>query len=196
MNQWKSLKDLVSSWWVLLIIGILCVVAGIACLFNPAAGFLTVSTIVALAFTAAGILRIIFVIANRDRIPAWGWDLVGAIIMTIAGFCLFGGTGMVFVYIFYAAGFIGGGISGIVRSISMRKVEGSHWILSLIFSILAVCLGIFFVLNPAVAMLNIGFLAGFSMIFNGVNFIVTSIGMSKTKSAMNRVEDAYNELRK
>lgn len=193
MNAWQSVRDLVSKWWILLIIGILSVIAGIALFCSPLVGTTTVAIIASVSFLLMGIQRIIFVISNRDRIPAWGWDLIGAILLTIAGVALLcspGAQGFI-LYLMYSIGFIGGGISGIARSIAMKKVEGSHWLLSLIFAILTIAMGIFLLLNPVVALLSIGLMAGFAMVFNGINLIVSSIAMSKTNSTMKSVEEKY-----
>jgi uncharacterized membrane protein HdeD (DUF308 family) len=60
-----------------LLLGCLCVIAGILCLLNPARSLEAITFILAIYFIGSGIIRL--PITATDRFPAWGWGVVAAI---------------------------------------------------------------------------------------------------------------------
>ena len=84
-NTMTKIMETLKKWWLVLILGIISIGLGIWALANPGAGFSAVSLIVAIDFIVVGVFSVAYVIANRDIIPAWGWDLVAAIIILLLG---------------------------------------------------------------------------------------------------------------
>ena len=67
-------------WWNLLT-AILCVIAGGVLLFNPIAGALTLTVVLAAYMLATGITKVLMAFNYRTRIPrAWGWVLFSAFV--------------------------------------------------------------------------------------------------------------------
>ena len=72
-----------------MILGCLCVVAGILCLGYPAASLEALTLILGFYFIASGIARM--VVNARERFPGWGWGMVSAVaevllgVLTLAG---------------------------------------------------------------------------------------------------------------
>jgi uncharacterized membrane protein HdeD (DUF308 family) len=60
-----------------MLLGCLCVIAGILCLLNPARSLQAITFVMAIYFIGSGIIRL--PITATDRFPAWGWGVVAAI---------------------------------------------------------------------------------------------------------------------
>jgi uncharacterized membrane protein HdeD (DUF308 family) len=60
-----------------LLLGCLCVIAGVLCLINPARSLAAITFILAIYFVGSGIIRL--PITVTDRFPGWGWSVVSAL---------------------------------------------------------------------------------------------------------------------
>jgi len=191
----KNLKNACKNWWLLLILGILCIVAGILILCTPFGGVTTLSIILMITLIIVGIVGVIFVISNRKDIPAWGWDLVLPILTIIAGIILaFCPTASnVFVIILCAAGILFKSIEAICYAISLSGIKGSGWGWSLAAGIIGLILSIFLFANPLFTGIVVSVFVGVGLTFLGIESIVLSVQMSKIKAKIQRAEDAVEE---
>ncbi len=190
----ENLKNSCKNWWLLLILGILCIIAGIAVLCSPAGGTVAIAIILSIALIVGSILGIIFVISNRKEIPAWGWNLVLPILVLIAGIILLCNTGasVVFVLCFFAVGILFQAVETICVSISMSKVEGSGWGWTLALGIIGLLIAFTLFANPLFSMIMVSVFAGISLLFAGIESIAVSVQLSKMRSAMKK-EEAENK---
>ena len=185
-NIMTKIMETLKKWWLVLILGIISIGLGIWALANPGAGFSAVSLIVAIDFIVVGVFSVAYVIANRDIIPAWGWDLVAAIIILLLGIAVAAIPGLsesIAIWLF-TFGFIFKGIFSIFKAFTFKSegVKGWGWVLAL--GIITLILGIMLIVNPIVSALSIDLLAAFGMFSFGISMIVTSIQMSKAKSTI------------
>lgn len=78
-------------WWHLLT-AVLYLLAGIALLWHPVAGALTLTIILAAYLLAAGITKIVLAFRYRRALPAaWGWVLVSALVDIALGLLIVSG---------------------------------------------------------------------------------------------------------
>lgn len=200
--MFEKVKDVLSKWWIALVLGILFIVGGVFLLGNPGAAVESLSWILVVFFITSGILSIVYVLKNKDTIPAWGWDLAAAILTTVLGFVVLFRPLMkesLLVGI-YAAAILFAGINGITNSISMKKLKVKSWWVLLIAGILMVVAAFMVAANPIVGLLSIGIWVGMSVIFKGVELIATAIALSKAKGVVDNAEKQVNaaaeEIRK
>ena len=155
-----------------IIVGVLLIIGGCACMFNPGVTFLTSGYLIAILLLVYGIVGIINVIRKYAHpmellmhIPA---IIIGVIAIIRPGSTLVLDTMLVY---FLAIWFIIQGIVSICVSVQARKTKiGWYW--GVVLGILALLLGIYTCFHPMVSALAIGILIGFYLIDAGINMIV------------------------
>ena len=155
-----------------IIVGVLLMMAGIACLFSPGATFLASGYVLAILMLIYGIVGIVNVIRKKAHPAMLVVDLLAVIIGVIA--ILKPGTTLaidiLMTYLVAAWFVIQGGIS-IYVSIKARAYQ-SGWVFGLILGIIGVLLGAYSFFNPMVSALAIGILIGIYLIEAGLSMIV------------------------
>lgn len=73
---YKTVKNSINHWFLILIAGLIFVVLGIWTMLTPVSSYLTLSVIFSVSFIIIGFIEIIFAISNRKEIDSWGWTLV------------------------------------------------------------------------------------------------------------------------
>lgn len=188
----NRIAEILKKWWLVLIIGIISLILAFVLIANPGTGFEVARIVGIINFIAIGIVGIASTIARRNEIPAWGWNLVGCIILLglgifIAAVPLLSDTILIFLFTF---AFLFEGINGIFGAISLKNQGVSGWGWTLALAIITVILGFLLVGHPLVAALSIDIIVAAAMLCFGITMIVLSIQMSKAKATM----DKMNEL--
>ncbi|MDY5970055.1 MAG: DUF308 domain-containing protein [Bacteroidales bacterium] len=78
-NMMKHAYGAIKNWWISLLVGILAVTLGIACLCTPLAAFNSLAVLFETALLLGGILEIIYAFANSRISLGWGWILLGGL---------------------------------------------------------------------------------------------------------------------
>ena len=185
-----KIKSILSKWWIALILGILCIIAGVWCMQNPVDAVGVLAKVLVVVFILTGIYGAIFVLNNKDNIPAWGWDLAAAVITVILGIVLLFAPAAQYGLIcgLFGAGVLMIGINGIEAALAQKKLKIKTWWVILILGILNIIMAFMLAFNPVVEILTVGMWAGFAAILKGVEYIVLSITMSKANSAVKNAE--------
>lgn len=71
-----SAAKAVKNWWLLLVVGLVFITAGLWVLGTPLSSYLTLSTLFSVSFIVTGFSDIAFSLSNRRLIKGWGWNLV------------------------------------------------------------------------------------------------------------------------
>lgn len=158
----------------LIIMGILMVIAGIACLVTPIATTFGVMYFFMILLFVSGIMLIIRSIAYRR----FGLGLVfGIISVILGGFLVFSPSlaidvEVIILYIM-AGWLVVRGIIGIVDACRAKKfIGGGTFALALIVSILVIITGVYSLFNPMVFAFSLGILASCYFIVEGVDMVV------------------------
>lgn len=112
-------------WWNLLT-DILYLLAGAALLWNPIAGALTLTIILAAYLLATGFTKIVLALGYRATIPgAWGWMLISALIDIVLGLMIvFGlpGTSLWVLGLLIGINLLFTGVAVLVAAVSCRHL--------------------------------------------------------------------------
>ncbi len=181
--------EILKTWWLVLIIGIISLILAFILIANPGTGFEVARIVGIINFIAIGVIGLISTIARRNEIPAWGWNLVGWIILIILGIVIaavpyLSDTILVFLFTF---AFLFEGINGIFGAITLKQQGVSGWGWTLALAIITVILGFFLVGQPFVAALSIDIIVSAAMLCFGITMIVLSIQMSKAKATIDKM---------
>lgn len=184
----NKLADILKKWWLVLIIGIFSVILSIVLIANPGSGFEVARIFGIINFIVVGVLGVISVIARRNEIPAWGWNLVGSLLILALGIFIAAVpflSDSILIFLFTFA-FIFEGINGIAGAFVLKSQGVSGWGWSLALSIIVVLLGMMVAGNPLIAFLSIDIIIAAAMMCFGITMIVLSIQMSKAKAEFDR----------
>lgn len=182
----NKIADVLKKWWLVFIIGIISVILSIILIANPGSGFDVARIFGIINFIAVGVLGVISVIARRNEIPAWGWNLVGSLLVLALGIFVAVVPGLsesVLIFLFTFA-FIFEGVNGIFGAFSLKAMGVKGWGWSLALAILVVILGMMVAANPLIAFLSIDIIVAAAMMCFGITMIVLAIQMSKAKAEL------------
>jgi len=192
---YKSIKNTIKYWWILLIIGLLFIGLGIYCFVNPLASFTVLSVVFAVSFLFSGISEIAFSIANKDEIDSWGWTLAYGIVTTIVGFMLVTNPLLSLEVFAFYVGFLVlfRAIAGISYAFELKNYGVKDWSLSLIIAIMGLVLGVILISSPQLAGLTAVVWLGLAIITSGLFAVYISFQLKKIKDIPRNISEELRE---
>ena len=183
----NTIMNVLKKWWIVLILGIISLVLGFVLLFNPGTGFEIAKTVVIADYLILAAAAIAVVVARRDEIPAWGWELCGAVALFVLGIIAAAtpGASESITIALFIMGFLIEGISGIYGSLMLKKLSVPGWGWSMLFAVITVVLGIMLIANPIAAALSIDILVAAAMLSFGISLVIISYKLSKINGSLN-----------
>ena len=176
---------------LLLILGILLIVLGVLCAVTPVATLVAAGYLIAVVLIVSGISGII----TGFQFKVYGLNFIVSILAVVLGVLALIRPGgietidKVLIYLF-AAWLLFRGATSISLSLELRKLElGNDWILGLIIGILAVALGIYSFIHPAVPAVAIGLLIAFYFIEEGIDIIAVSRVVKQVSKAVDEITE-------
>jgi uncharacterized membrane protein HdeD (DUF308 family) len=82
-------KSVIKHWYLLLLVGLVFIAAGIWVMSTPLTAYLALSVLFSVSFFIVGLLEIIFAVSNSKEMKGWGWTLVLGIFNLLISFVLF-----------------------------------------------------------------------------------------------------------
>ncbi len=169
-------------WWIILILGVLLIPAGIWLIISPMAGYVAISIILGWSLVLFGIVQLLVSSDAVHHSHGWGWWLAGGIFDIFIGFILVGNlilSELILPY-FFAFVLLFKSISNIISSLSMVKAN-KYWWLYMINGILLLIVSFIFFYTPFMSAYVIIFLSAFAFIYWGINLILFSIDIKPNK---------------
>ena len=84
----ENSKRAIRYWWLLLLVGVILIVAGISVFLYPVQSYLGLSVLFGWLMLVSGVLEAVLASSNRHFVTGRGWMLVGGIIEIILGIIL------------------------------------------------------------------------------------------------------------
>ena len=167
------------NWWLMLILGVLLILGGIAAIVLPVIASLAVAIAVGAALTVAGIVKL----AHAFRCGGWrcrGWSMFSAALYIIGGILLLFNplAGMVSLTIVITALIGADGVLRTVVAFRMRPDPGWGWMLAggIAGMLLAILMA---VMLPWISLTALGVLAGIALIFEGSGFVAVALALRR-----------------
>lgn len=183
----EAVAALLKKWWIALILGIIAIGLGIYFMTSGEATVI-IPTLFCIFLLLVGIIDLIGTIACRNEIPAWGWNLVLAILIIVFSIlCIAASPWLktIFAANFFSLTMIFQGIYNITGSVRYKQSGGKGWGWLLAFGILTLLVGFWLFTEPFVTMFVFNVIAAVDMFVFGVNMISASIVMSKMSGMQN-----------
>ncbi|MDO5328949.1 MAG: DUF308 domain-containing protein [Coriobacteriia bacterium] len=174
----EAIKQKSKVWWLWLILGILVTVLGATLFGNLAFTFVLAELLAGIFFLVAGIGGAIVTIADRKFISLWGLKLVLEILVVIAGIFMLTRPAFAasFIWFICGFGFLFNGISLIMLSLSIKKLnQGAGWVAILIFGIIILLAAFGILANPILGLVFVNICIAIDVLFFGISTIVYAI---------------------
>lgn len=182
----------IKNWWLYLISGILCVVAGVFVFCNPRSSFIALSSLIGIVFLVSGITELIVAVTSRNFFMTRGYNILGGILDLFVGILLCANPRFNALALPVIAGiwlmyhsFMIIGLAGDFKSLN---VKGANW--GILAGVLLLILSFFIVFKP------FSFGAGLLTILLGIAFVlfglVLIIGSIRLKKVHNTVREVFS----
>lgn len=176
------LNSLGRSWWVLLLYGLVGVLFGLIAVTRPVAAATALAWALGVMALAEGVVSL-FALFDRQVGISKGWLVLYALVSILFGLVTVFNpvvtAGMLL--LFLAAWLIVGGIYRIVFAIRVRKEIEGEWLIAL-SGLLAIVLGVLFVMNPTSGLVVTTIWIGAGAIVYGVLQIMAAFKVRRLKA--------------
>ncbi len=157
-------------------LGVAFMVLGVLGILLPFIASLFTTLVIGWLMVIGGVLQGMHAVQNR-RWAGWGWALLGAAILVIAGLLVvaFPVTGTLTLTLILAAFFAAQGVLKIIRAVQHKKMPAWGWFL--FDGILSLGLGILILAGwPSTAVWALGLLVGVDLLFGGSTMLFIGLG--------------------
>ncbi|MGB5652980.1 MAG: DUF308 domain-containing protein, partial [Robiginitalea sp.] len=81
----KSIRTSVSYWYIILLIGLIYLSVAFMVMVRPVEALIALATLLGFGFILAGVIEIVFSLANRKEMHNWGWPFVLGVLTLLVG---------------------------------------------------------------------------------------------------------------
>ncbi len=159
--------------WMLLIFGILLIIVGVILFATPGINSIVMGYTVCILMLGYGIAEIAYYIANRKSHIVSGWLLADGIITTILGILLLfmPGAQILTMTILFAIWVLFTGVTRTSAAFTLKDAGSSNWGWVLLSGVIGIIVGIWFMFDPLLAIMTIGFLLPLALLVQGISAI-------------------------
>lgn len=190
-SEITSIRTSVSYWYIILLIGLIYLAVGFMVLVRPNAALIALATLLGFGFMLAGIIEVVFSLANRNKMHNWGWPFVLGILTFLVGILFVSNPNFTILLMTLTMGFLVlfRSIAAIIFSLDIKNYGAKYWWALLGFAIL----GIFFSFALLMShMLSGGMIiiwTGLAFLSAGAYNLVLSLRLRKLKGIASRLSE-------
>ena len=171
--------DVTRSWWVFLLFGLVAIAFGVASLAWPGPSILALVLAFGILALADGLVSLLSVFRKDIALPNWLLLLYAAVSIAFGVLAILRPVEMGEALLWLMAlWLIVAGFARVVFAILVRKVVNGEWLLAL-SGLLAIVLGVLFLVRPGVGMLTIAIWIAVGAILYGVLQIAVALRLRK-----------------
>lgn len=178
------------------LVGILLLVLGIVCLFNPIAAANNITRMVGLLLIVAGVILMFQWVASRRYVPEPGLLFFSAFMQILLGLMLIFTTESILSIIAVILSFwiLFEGVSIIMESIDFNQAGFERWWILLVTGIVATLTGLTGILKPNFITGMINTIISMGIILAGVGYFVKLAAINKFENYFVGKETPYQEI--
>ncbi|HVO72694.1 MAG TPA: DUF308 domain-containing protein [Ignavibacteriaceae bacterium] len=187
-ETFKSIKDAIKHWYLLLILGITFILTGIWALITPETTYLSLALLFSVTFFITGILEIFSSISYRKQLDGWGWSLAAGMLDFLIGVILLLNPQISIISLPLFVGFVVlyRSAMDIAWSIELKRYKESNWGFLLLTGILGVVFSFILLLNPLFTGITVAVFTGIALIIIGIFHILFSIELKKLNKTVKK----------
>lgn len=192
---YKSIKNVVQHWYLLLVIGVLFIAVGVYTFSAPLASYLALSYLFSISFLIAGVSEITFAVSNRKQLDSWGWSLIMGIATAIIGMLLITDPTISMVIVPYYVGFTGlfRSLGAVSMALELRRYGVQDWGILLFIGILGVLFSFILLWHPLLAGMNLVFWTALIFIMSGIFSSYLAFKLRRLHHLPKRISAALRE---
>lgn len=177
----RGLPRLGSRWWVLVLIGVVSIIAGVLALAYPGLTLLLLGVILGANLFVWGTMTIVMAFAPRETVAGVVLRVLVGILATIAGLvCLVQpGRGALAIVLAVSFWFIVAGIADIAEGVH----EAQNRVLSIVLGMIAILVGVFILREPAIGFQTVALLAGIGFLARGILEVIAGFSLRSATRA-------------
>jgi uncharacterized membrane protein HdeD (DUF308 family) len=178
----EEVREMTWGWWLLVLVGVLSIVAGVIVLFKPSDSLPTLAVIVGIFMLADGILEMASAfmrgVENRGLVALFG------VLTSIVGVLLIRHpvSGVAFVALLIGIWLIAIGVLRVATAFE----EYDHRVWHALAGVVELIAGIVIVANPDIGFATLAVLVGIGFILNGIAMIALGRGVHQVRKAASR----------
>lgn len=168
-------------WWIPMLFGILFIATGIWIFSAPAESLATITKVIGIIIVVSGTTELFLTISKRNKIPGWGYQLVGGIIDLVIGLIIIVNPSILLriITFFVAIWLIIGSVMIIMRAAEARQVKRPYWKWQLILGVGLLVLAIILLWHPMILGFTIALWTALAFIILGVFRIAMTIRLKR-----------------
>ena len=190
MKGIKAVENSVKNWYILLIVGLIFLGAGIYAFVSPDGAFTVLAMLFAWTFLVSGGIEILFSISNREELDNWFWTLIFGIITFLVGLLLLARPEITLITLSFCLGFLilFRSIGTISFALDLKAYEDNQgWGTLLALGILGIVFSFVLLWNPALTGFTVAFLMGLVLVIAGVMSIYLALRLRKLKGISQKI---------
>lgn len=187
----KSIRTSVSYWYIILLIGLIYLAVGLMVMVRPLEALIALATLLGFGFMLAGVIEVVFSLANRKEMHNWGWPFALGILTFLIGILFVSNPDFTIVLMTLTMGFLVlfRSIAAIIFSLDLRNYGAKYWWVLMGLAVL----GIFFSFALLMShMLSGGMIiiwTGLAFISAGTYNLFLSLRLRKLKGISSRLSE-------
>ena|SRR5690554_5133824 len=176
----------VKYWYLPLITGIIFILVGIWVFRTPLGSYITLALLFSLTFLVAGLIEIIYAVANRKEIDSWGWSLAGGLVDLFIGILLVSQpqVSIAFLPIYIGFGILFRSAVAIGWALELKRQKIMDWGNLLGIGILGSIFAFIILWNPLFAGMTLVIYTGIAFLLVGLFQVYHALRLRKIKKAL------------
>lgn len=188
-NLTERASRAVKHWWLLMVAGILCIIAGICVFVFPLESYVTLSVLFGILMLLTGAAQLVIASSSGNYLMMRGYFIVGGVLDVILGIflCVYPGVSLVVLPVMMGLWLMYNSFVIISFGGDMDTFKLSGGGMVMILGILLLVLSIFVLLNPfSVGVTTVLIVAGVGLILFGLILFAISLKVKDIDKLVNR----------
>jgi uncharacterized membrane protein HdeD (DUF308 family) len=192
MNLTKKASRAVKNWWLLLIAGILCIVAGILVFIFPLESYLTLSIIFGVLMLVVGAMKLIVASSSNNYYMMRGYVIVSGVVDVLLGLflCLYPGVTLFLLPIMLGIWLMYNSFMIIAFGGDLGTFNQNGQGVMIVAGILLLLISIFVLVNPfSTGIAAVIVIAGVGLLLFGVIIISLSLMLKDIHTTLKEIQE-------
>ena len=202
MPHFKSVQSSISHWYIIFLIGLIYLGLGLMIMIRPEASLIALDTLLGVCFLIAGVIEIVFSLANRREIHHWGWPLVLGLVTILVGVLFLSNPQFSILLMTITLGFLVlfRSIAAVTFSLELKQYGARFWPLLMGIAICGIFCAFTLLMSHMLGSDKVVMWTWLSLFAAGIYNMVLSLRLRKLKGISSRLSEElmakYREIQR